>query len=831
MTISTRSFSIGAASFCVEPTDSGVTTTSLPKSTSPIEAPKPGGDGSTVTPLATVNETTDAANNTSTTYSINVGDSFTGELNPVADDDWIALTLAAGEMVQINMNGSSVGGGTISDPYLRLYDSSGTLLAQNDDSNGTLNSQINFTATTAGTYYISAREFGDNNTGTYTITTSDGSYDPLDSIDWGSALADTSVSYYFAPNGFTADGITSEGFNAYQMGQFALALDVFASYTGLTFTEVFSSASADFIFILDTNEMPSNLYGYFNPPGETNEGVGAFNGNNIGSAPGGDLERGGFGFMVLIHELGHGFGLAHPHDTGGTSTVMPGVTSSASLGPHLLNQGVFTTMSYSAGFVSGPVGTARSGTLFGSQGGPMALDLAILQDRYGFNPTQNAGNTIFNLPTTNGTGTFWEAISDVSGIDTIVNPGAANSTIDLRSATLQGDFNGGGFISAVDGIQGGFTIVNTTVIENAIGGSGNDIIIGNDVGNGLTGGSGDDTLDGGAGNDLLNGDTGRDSLTGGSGNDTVNGGGGHDTISGGPGADTLRGNDGDDDISGGTFGDLIYGGNQHDTIRGEDGPDTIIGGSGNDSLIGGGHTDSILGGDGNDTIIGNLGNDTLEGGTGTDSITGGDGRDLISGNTGNDTLIGNKADDTIDGGGGSDSILGGDDNDSLIGQSGVDTIRGGNGNDYIEGNDFGDLLEGNGGLDTIMGGTGGDTIDGGGDADLIYGEDGDDIIIGAEGNDTLYGNNGNDTLIGQQGDDRLFGGSNADTFEFQGVFGDDTIQGFAHGTDDVSMVGYVQGDLTMSTSGGNTLVEVNGQSDSILFVGVILTDFSDFVFS
>ena len=44
----------------------------------------------------------------------------------------------------------------------------------------------------------------------------------------------------------------------------------------------------------------------------------------------GGLEQGGFGFITIIHELGHALGLAHPHDKGGSSSVFPGVGSTLS---------------------------------------------------------------------------------------------------------------------------------------------------------------------------------------------------------------------------------------------------------------------------------------------------------------------------------------------------------------------------------------------------------------------------------------------------------------------------------------------------------------------
>lgn len=53
---------------------------------------------------------------------------------------------------------------------------------------------------------------------------------------------------------------------------------------------------------------------------------------------------------------------------------------------------------------------------------------------------------------------------------------------------------GGGFVSYMSSIDGGFTIAAGAVIENATGGSGDDVFIGN---------SGNNTLDGGGGNDTV----------------------------------------------------------------------------------------------------------------------------------------------------------------------------------------------------------------------------------------------------------------------------------------------------------------------------------------
>ena len=389
-----------------------------------------------------------------------------------------------------------------------------------------------------------------------------------------------------------------------------------------------------------------------------------------------------------------------------------------------------------------------------------------------------------------------------SGTGTTVVDGAVWFSIDTGSQiehAVTGDGN--------DTLEGNFA-------DNMLFGMrGDDVLLGESGNDTLDGGTGNDTLEGGDDDDALSGGVGLDWLLGGDGNDTLSGGEDNDTLEGGFGADTLAGDAGDDSLSGGGFGDEIDGGDGDDTLRGEDGPDTLLGGAGHDSILGGGNTDSIEGGTGRDTISGNLGNDTLDGGGAADSITGGDGRDLILGDQGNDTLVGNKADDTIIGGQGSDSILGGDDNDSLIGNEGYDTILGGSGDDYIEGNSYDDDLMGQSGNDTIWGGAGDDYLDGGGDAD------------------ELRGGSGQNTLVGNNGDDVMYGGGDEDLFVFWDDFGADTVHSFTAGEDLIEMQGYTAGDLTLTNVGGDTLVEVAGIAETILIDGVVLSDFSDFLFT
>jgi Ca2+-binding RTX toxin-like protein len=238
------------------------------------------------------------------------------------------------------------------------------------------------------------------------------------------------------------------------------------------------------------NGLYSQIYGYFNwQVSEWNY-----------------LAPGGTGYEVIVHEIGHGLGLAHPHDGGGESdlSIFPGVTGNYltgyTTGDYGLNQRIYTVMSYNAGYNLAP----SNSLAFGDASTPMALDIAALQALYGANTSYNTGDNTYNLPTLNGSGTGWSCIWDAGGNDTISNQNSSSACqIYLVPAPLVGAY-AGGYVSYIGGISGGFTIANNVVIENAIGGSGNDVIFGNDAANLLTGGLGNDFIFGGLGNDTLN---------------------------------------------------------------------------------------------------------------------------------------------------------------------------------------------------------------------------------------------------------------------------------------------------------------------------------------
>jgi Ca2+-binding RTX toxin-like protein len=96
----------------------------------------------------------------------------TGALQTAGDRDWFRVDLQAGATYMISVTGGAGGGGTLADPYLRLHNSAGAVLASNDDRiDGALpDSRLVFAASAGGTYYIDAGAFLDGYAGSYTVS-------------------------------------------------------------------------------------------------------------------------------------------------------------------------------------------------------------------------------------------------------------------------------------------------------------------------------------------------------------------------------------------------------------------------------------------------------------------------------------------------------------------------------------------------------------------------------------------------------------------------------------------------------------------------------------
>jgi serralysin len=156
--------------------------------------------------------------------------------------------------------------------------------------------------------------------------------------------------------------------------------------------------------------------------------------------------------MLLIHELGHAIGLQH----------------STALGAEDTRQ--FTVMSYN-----------RHATIGQEPSTTMLYDVATIQHIYGKDMTTRTGSDTYTLAQVNNrVMTVWDA----GGNDTFDFSGAAVAvTIDLREGTYSTVASSG---------RNNVAIAFGTVIENAKGGAGNDLIVSNGADNVLAGGAGAD---------------------------------------------------------------------------------------------------------------------------------------------------------------------------------------------------------------------------------------------------------------------------------------------------------------------------------------------------
>jgi Ca2+-binding RTX toxin-like protein len=271
-------------------------------------------------------------------------------------------------------------------------------------------------------------------------------------------------------------------------------------------------------------------------------------------------------------------------------------------------------------------------------------------------------------------------------------------------------------------------------VENVIGGSGGDTVVGSGAPN---------VLDARDGNDVVLGGGADDVLAGGAGNDTLMGEAGGDTLTAADGDDGLAGGDGNDYLGGGGGADVLDGGASDDMLEGGAGIDTLDGADGNDRLNGG--EAALVGGDGGDQLRGGAGADSLLGGPGDDSLDGGLGPDQINGEAGRDTLsyehratsvtvtLNGRADDGEDGerdnvAGDVEVVLGGTLWDTLEGDRSANTFQAGAGEDLLVGNAGRDTLDGGGGSDLIWArDRTHDTVDCGGGADIAIVDKDDDV--------------------------------------------------------------------------------------------------------
>jgi len=566
-----------------------------------------------------------------------------------------------------------------------------------------------------------------------------------------------------------------------------------------------------------------SLLGSMSPPDYGDEGVAQFNSaDERWTAQ--MLQQGGFSFVTLIHELGHGHGLAHPHDTGGGSSVMHGVQTNGvpgddgGAGDFDLNQGVNTMMSYNDGWEKSPYGQADTvNEGYGWLGSLMAFDIAVIQDKYGVNEDWATGNDTYVLKDVNewavyidaatgqpaqhdatnqattrdgyyvGQGTYYSSIWDAGGVDQITYSGARDTNIDLRPATLQYEYGGAGWMSYATGIYGGFTIANGATIENAISGAGNDTLIGNAVANFLDGGAGIDHFSGGAGNDSYVVDNLGDVVTelAGEGTDVVYARGDY-TLTGGSYVEILAA------ISqaattamtliGNSFDQAIYGNAGANYLDGVGGIDSMTGFAGDDKYVVDDVIDVVNEGVGGGTdIVYARGSYTLSAGAEVEVLSA-----VSQSATTAMNLVGNGLAQTIYGNVGANYLDGAGGADVLIGLGGNDVYVVDGASDYV--------AEGAGGGRDVVYASASFALGAGEEVEVLSTiSTAGTTAINLTGNglsNEIYGNAGANTINGGAGADYLMGFAGADTFQFTTALGGgniDAILDFAAGADKIAL--------------------------------------------
>ena len=447
---------------------------------------------------------------TSTTGTITIGGSASGTRGSGTDEDWYAVELQAG--VQYTFIMLRDGDNPHEDPLLILYNSAGTEIDRNDDVEidgvaANSNSFITFTPDESGTYYLGASGWAVT-TGDYTIYAEEGNNRPDFTLDQAAFFL---TSQYRNEEKWDKADLTYD-ISALSDGAKTLALmamDAWAEVSGLTFTAAAAGADPDIDFNEDTRENGGRQA--FTRSTESNGTIisatvtisANWTTNSDGSA---DYALNSRRYQTYLHEVGHALGLGHSGPYNARDVDEAGVSY------HAYNQDAwnYTVMSYRDQDEAG-TGTRRLVLA------PQLVDIIAIQNFYGANGQTRSGDSVYGFNSMETgvldfEGTFFNqgipppslAIYDAGGTDTLdFSFYSANQVISL----VEGSFSSIGDNILTDDPEdpliNNITIAVGTVIENAIGGSGDDSFIGNDSNNVFTGNGGNDTYAGGAGNDMV----------------------------------------------------------------------------------------------------------------------------------------------------------------------------------------------------------------------------------------------------------------------------------------------------------------------------------------
>ena len=332
----------------------------------------------------------------------------------------------------------------------------------------------------------------------------------LGGIKWGVASltysfpTDPSLyigAYGIFPYGAGEQNNNFKAFTAVQQAAVTSILNMYSSVINVTFTEIPETSTQSATLRYAESDVPPTAYTY--SPSTTPEGGDMWFSNSTHAYD--NPVVGNYAWDTLMHETGHSLGLKHPHEVNGSFGTMPTDRDSVE----------YTVMSYRS-----YIGAPTTGYTVGGTSYPQSLmmyDIAALQAIYGANYTSNSSDTIYSWSATTGQefingvaqpmpagNKIFLTIWDGGGNDTYnFSNYTTNLSIDLRPgdwttvsttqfANLGWGHNAAGNIANSLLYQGN----TASLIENAVGGTGNDTIIGNAADNKLTGGAGNDSLDG-----------------------------------------------------------------------------------------------------------------------------------------------------------------------------------------------------------------------------------------------------------------------------------------------------------------------------------------------
>jgi Ca2+-binding RTX toxin-like protein len=650
------------------------------------------------------------------------------------------------------------------------------------------------------------------------LTTSEaGAQITRDNLHWGSAIGASAgpISFGFrtlAPS-YSVSGENIQGtFSAFSVAEQTAARDALATWASL--------ANIAFLDVGNSNSAAIE-FGNYNSSTDNSEAFAFFPGNTSASSSAGDVfvntyyastsndARGTYEYMTFLHEIGHALGLEHPADYNAGPNGIPTYQDSAT---YIEDTRQYSLMSYFSETYTGGHYTVYDET-------PMLDDIAAIQRLYGANPNTRNGDDTYGFHSTLSGTAFGIASASQHVVFTAYDTGG-NDTFDFSGYGQQQtiDLNSEHF-SSVGGDTHNVSIAQNVTIENAIGGSGDDTIIGNHAAN---------AINGGAGNDHIYGNDGADLLNGGAGVDTMMGGGGDDVYWVDNSGDRVieLPNEGVDTV----YSDLSF-------ILPANVERLALNGSADLSGTGNGQ-DSVL--------FGNIGNNVLDDAGGHATMLGDGGDDIYRIHDSNDQIIEYS-------GGGVDTVYASvsytlSANVERLSLEGAANLDGtGNGQYSVLFGNTGDNVLSDGGGEAVMLGSGGN------DVYLVHNRADQIIEYGAQGVDTVYafvnytlpdnvdrivlessnnlnatGNSGDNVFFGNGGDNTFTGGAGDDSFVLGGSFGKDSIADFNLLQDHVYFEGTSLRNMTdllqhSSDAAGGVVISVDANT-SLTLVGTTFSE-------